>query len=214
MPSDSIRIPTVRFSFTKTMESRRSQSLRLTPLAHLNSLAEAGPVPTLADGAILAIDTPAIPIAPLQWRLSAPGVGPRIVVFIQAPSHVARLARPFRGLIGNAAAAVDDPTGNGTGNETPYDLRDGRGAAGGALGGRALSRHGSIVDLHRQTASGDERASGGRRLPGFSAGVRSNVLGLIVDASTGDAGQSDGFTLRAMQVSSNCQRSVSVISSP
>ena len=56
MPLDSFPIPTVRFAFTKTMESRRSQSLRLTPLAHLNSLAVAGPIPTLADAAILAID--------------------------------------------------------------------------------------------------------------------------------------------------------------
>ena len=57
MPSDSVPIPTIRFSFTKTTECRRSQSLRPTSLTHFVSLVEAGSVPTLADAAILAIDS-------------------------------------------------------------------------------------------------------------------------------------------------------------
>jgi transposase len=44
-----------RFFFTKTMESRRSQSLQSTSLAHRNSLLEAGSVPSLTPAAILAI---------------------------------------------------------------------------------------------------------------------------------------------------------------
>jgi transposase InsO family protein len=55
MPSDSVPIPTVGFSFTKTMESRRSQSLQSSSLTRLISLVEAGSVPTLAEAAVLAI---------------------------------------------------------------------------------------------------------------------------------------------------------------
>lgn len=57
MPSDQDLIPTVRFSFTKTTGCSQTQSLQPTSLTHLISLVEAGSVPTLAESAILAIDT-------------------------------------------------------------------------------------------------------------------------------------------------------------
>lgn len=55
MPSDQVQIPTVRFSFTKPTECGQTQSLPIS-LTYLIRLVEAGPVPTLADAAILAID--------------------------------------------------------------------------------------------------------------------------------------------------------------
>jgi hypothetical protein len=61
--------PAPGFSVTGTTERRRSQSLQSTSIAQVASPVEAGPVPTLGRGAILAIDSPpAIPIAPLQSR--------------------------------------------------------------------------------------------------------------------------------------------------
>jgi len=54
--SDSVPIPTVRFIITKTVESRRLQSVRSTWLTHSSGLVQPGPVPTLADGVILAMD--------------------------------------------------------------------------------------------------------------------------------------------------------------
>ena len=48
--------PAPGFSVTGTTERRRSQSLRSTSMAQVASPVEAGPVPTLGRGAILAID--------------------------------------------------------------------------------------------------------------------------------------------------------------
>jgi hypothetical protein len=55
-PGNSHCAPTVRFFFTKTIESRRPQSLQSTSITQVASPVEAGPVPTLGHGAILAID--------------------------------------------------------------------------------------------------------------------------------------------------------------
>ena len=49
-------IPPVRFALASILLSRRSQSSRSTSSTTLASLVGAGPVPTLADGTILATD--------------------------------------------------------------------------------------------------------------------------------------------------------------
>jgi hypothetical protein len=67
--------------FTKTMENRRSQSIRPTSLTRRDSLVEAGSVPSLGHGAILAIDR-MVDTMVEQVRAS---LRPSIVVSVSSP---------------------------------------------------------------------------------------------------------------------------------